>query len=130
MIIVKRTAKKPGTVLIAVFKWHKYVVQERKSLEGDEHTGKPRMVKTELKIQKVSTFLHANCSHAHHKILSDDLNMPHFAQHSVPHVLTHNQCDNHMSTCADLIGSADKVGPYLSRIITRDKIWRFLYNHN
>jgi hypothetical protein len=58
-------------------------------LENDEHTGRLRMVRTELKTQKVAMPVHANCSHivdeaaalagnSHgtcHRILSDDLNM-------------------------------------------------------
>jgi hypothetical protein len=31
-------------------------------LEDDEHTGQPRMVKMELKIQEVAIFVHANRS--------------------------------------------------------------------
>jgi hypothetical protein len=72
-------------------------------LEDDEHTGWPRMIRTELKIQEVATLVCANRSHmvdeiaaaaagiSHgtcHKIYSDDLNMSHITQHSVPCVLT------------------------------------------
>jgi hypothetical protein len=57
-------------------------------LEDDEHTGRPRTVRTELKIQEVATLVHTNryqmvdevaasgISHGTcHNILSDDLNM-------------------------------------------------------
>jgi hypothetical protein len=73
-------------------------------LEDDEHTGWPRMVRTELKIQEVATLVRAirsqtvdeiaaaagaGISHCTcHKILSDDLNMSHVTQHSVPRLLT------------------------------------------
>jgi hypothetical protein len=46
----------------AVFKWHRRFAQGRESLEDDGNTGRPRMVRTELKIQEVATLLHANCS--------------------------------------------------------------------
>jgi hypothetical protein len=46
----------------AVFKWHKRSTQRRDSLENDKHTGRPRMVRTELKIQEVATFMRANHS--------------------------------------------------------------------
>jgi hypothetical protein len=69
-------------------------------LEDDEHTGWPRMVRTELKIQEVAMLVRANHSQTVdeiaaagisqgtcHKILSDDLNMSRITQHSVPHIL-------------------------------------------
>jgi hypothetical protein len=34
----------------SVFKWQKRFAQGRDSLEDDEHTGRPRTVRTELKI--------------------------------------------------------------------------------
>jgi hypothetical protein len=38
----------------AVFKWHERFAQGRESLEDDEHTGWPRTVRTELKVQEVA----------------------------------------------------------------------------
>jgi hypothetical protein len=108
----------------AVFKWHKRFACGRDSLEDDEHTSQTRTVRTVLKIQKVVTLVHANCSQtvdeiaastaagiSHgtcHKILSDDLNMSRVTQHSVLRVLTQDKRDDHMSICGDLIDSADK----------------------
>jgi hypothetical protein len=97
-------------------------------LEDDEHTGWPRMVRTELKIQEVATLVCADRSQmvdeiataagiSHgtcHKILSDDLHMSRVTQHSVPRVLTQDHCDNCMSICADLIDSAEKDGMFLN----------------
>jgi hypothetical protein len=88
--------------------------------KGDEHTGRPRTVRTELEIQEVATLVRNNCfrmvdeitaaagiSHGtYHKILFDDLNMSHVTQHSVPRVLTQDQRDNCMRICGDLIDSA------------------------
>jgi hypothetical protein len=70
-------------------------------LEDDEHTGQPKMVRTELMIQEAATLVRPNHSQkvdeikaaagiSHgtcHKILSDDLNMSRVTQHSVPRVL-------------------------------------------
>jgi hypothetical protein len=82
----------------------------------DEHTSQARMVRNELKIQEVATWVCANCfgmvdeivaaaaaavgiSHGTcHKILSDDLNMSHVTQHSVPRVLIQDQRDDRMSS--------------------------------
>jgi hypothetical protein len=103
----------------SVFKWQKRFAQGRDSLEGDEHTGRPRTVRTELKIQEVATLVCANrfqtvdeiaaaagISHdTFHKIVSGDLNMTRVAQHSVPRVLTQDQRDDRMSICGDLIDS-------------------------
>jgi hypothetical protein len=85
----------------AVFKWHKRFAQGRGSLEGDEHTGRPRSVRTELEIQEVATLVHANrfqtvdeitaagISHGTcHKILSYALNMSRVTHYSVSRVLT------------------------------------------
>jgi hypothetical protein len=44
----------------AVFKWPKHFAQGRDSLEDDEHTSWPRMIRTELIIQEVATLMHAN----------------------------------------------------------------------
>jgi hypothetical protein len=60
---------------------------------------------------------HGTC----HKILSDDLNMSCVTQHSVPRVLTQDQCDNCMNTCGDVIDSADKGGMFLNQIIAREE---------
>jgi hypothetical protein len=103
-------------------------------LEDDEHTGQPRIVRTELKIQEVAMLVrtkhsqmadeiiaaaaagiyHGTC----HQILSDDLNMSFVTQHNVPSVLMQDQCDNHMRNCGDMIDSADKDGTFPNRIIT------------
>jgi hypothetical protein len=80
-----------------VFKLHKQLAQRKNSLEDYEHIAQPKMVRTELMIPEVVTMVPANCpqmvnevaaagiSHGTcHKILSDDLNMSHVTQHSVP----------------------------------------------
>jgi hypothetical protein len=124
----------------AVLKWYKRFAQGRDSLEDDGHTGWPRTVRTELKIQEVATLVHANHSQmvgeiavaaaaaaagiSHgtcHKILSDSLNMSRVIQHSIRCFLTQDQRDDRMSTCSDLIDSADKDGTFLNRIITGDE---------
>jgi hypothetical protein len=108
-------------------------------LEDDEHTSRPRTVRTELKIQEVATLARANRSQmvdeiaaaaviSHGtcpKILSDDLNMSRVTQHSVSPVLTQDQRDDRMSICGDLIDSADKDGTFLNWIITGDELRLF-----
>jgi hypothetical protein len=116
----------------AVFRCHKRFAQGRDSLEDDKHTVRI-MVRTELKIQDDSMLVCANCSqmvhedaavvaagtshHTCHKILSNGLNMSRVTQHSVPRVLTQYPHDDRMSTCGDLIDSADKDGTFLNWII-------------
>jgi hypothetical protein len=46
----------------AVLKWHKCFAQGRGSSEDDGHAGRPRAVRTELKIQKVAKLAHVNRS--------------------------------------------------------------------
>jgi hypothetical protein len=122
----------------AVFKWHKRFAQGRDSLEDDEHTSRTRTVRTELGLQEIATLMRANRSQtvdeiaaaaaagiSHgtcHKILSDDLNMSHVTQHSVPPVLTQDQRDNRKSICGDLIESADKDWTFFNQIITRQNM--------
>jgi hypothetical protein len=110
-----------------VFEWHKRFVQGRDSLEDGEHTSWPRKVRTELEIQDVAMLVHVNhskmgdkiaagISHGTcHNILSDDLNVSRVTQHSVAHVLMQHRCDDRMSTCGDLINSADKDGTFHNR---------------
>jgi hypothetical protein len=102
----------------SVFKWQKHFAQGGDSLEDNEDSGQPRMVRTELKTQEVTKLVHATCSQmvyefesaaeiSHrtcHRNLFDNLNMSRVAQHSVPHFLTQVQCDNRMS--CDLISSS------------------------
>jgi hypothetical protein len=109
----------------AVFKWRKRFAQGKDSLEDDEHTGRPRMFRTELKIQEVAMVVCANSFQSIdeiaaagisngtcHKILSDNLNMSRVTQHIVPCVLMQDQYDDCMSTCSNLIDSADKDGMF------------------
>jgi hypothetical protein len=42
-------------------------------------------------------------------------------------VLTQDKLDDRMSSCGDLIDSADKDGTFLRWIITGDETWWFLY---
>jgi hypothetical protein len=126
----------------AAFKSHKRFAWGRDSLEDEEHTGRPRMVRTELKIQEVAMLVCTNCSQmvveiaavagishgTRHKILSDDLNTSRVTQHSVPRVLSQDQRDDCMSICSDLIYNADKGGMFLNWIITGDETWCFLYD--
>jgi hypothetical protein len=102
--MIKQVYSKEALGCCAVFKWHRHFAQGRDSLEDDEYTGWPRMIRTELKIQEIATLMRASRSQmvaeitaaaaagiSHdtcHRILSDDLNMPHVTQHSVPCILT------------------------------------------
>jgi hypothetical protein len=73
-------------------------------LDDDEHTDRPRTVRTELKTQEVATLVQAIRSHTvdevaatgisrgtSHRILFDDLNKSRITQHSVPLFLTQGQ---------------------------------------
>jgi hypothetical protein len=72
-----------------VYKWHKHFAQGRDNFEDGRLTSELRTVRTELRIQEITTFLSANCSkrvvegaaaaavgisHGTCKILSDNLN--------------------------------------------------------
>jgi hypothetical protein len=48
---------------IVVFKWYRPFAQGRDNLEDDEHTGRARTVRTELRTQEVATLVLANLSH-------------------------------------------------------------------
>jgi hypothetical protein len=142
--VIKQVCGKEALGHSAVFKWHKRFSQRRGRLEYDQRTGQPRTVRTELKIQKVATLVHANCSQivtemsaaaavriscgTFHKIPSDDLSTSRVTQHSVPLIPTQNQHGDRMSICGDLIDNADKDRTFFNWIITGDETWCFLYN--
>jgi hypothetical protein len=63
-----------------------------------------------------------------HRILSDDLNVSHVTQHSVPRVLMQDHHGDHMSISCDLISSVDKDGMFLSYITRGYVTWCFLYD--
>jgi hypothetical protein len=84
-----------------VFKLHKYFPQGRNSLEDDKHISRPRMIRTEHKIEEIATLARANLSKTvdevaeagigHgtcHAILSYYLNISCVTQHSVRHIMT------------------------------------------
>ena len=95
--------------------------QGKDSLEDNVQTGQPQTVQIKCKIEEDAMLMHANCSQSvdnlaaavgvsHgtcYKILTDDLNMSCVVQHSVPRILTQDQCDDHMTICGDVISSAD-----------------------
>jgi hypothetical protein len=60
--MIKQVYSKEALGRNAVFKWHKRFAQGRDSLEDNEQTGWPKMVRTELKIQEVATLVRANRS--------------------------------------------------------------------
>jgi hypothetical protein len=125
--------------LWAAVSWHLHFVQGRDSLEDDEHTGRPKAVRTECKIEEVTTSVCANrslpiddiaaavgISHGTcHKILTDELNMLCVSKHCVSRVLTQDQRDDHMIICGDLISSADEDETFLNQIIIGDETWVF-----
>jgi hypothetical protein len=104
-------------------------------LEDNKHTGQPRTVRPELKIQDVATLMCTNRSQmvdesaaatriSHdtcHRVLCDDMNISHVTQHSVPCILMQDQCDDRTSTYGDLIDSADKDGTFLNWILMGDE---------
>jgi hypothetical protein len=51
----------------AVCTWHNCVAQDRDGLEDDEQTGGPKTVRTELKLQEVTTSVRANRSQTVHE---------------------------------------------------------------
>jgi hypothetical protein len=117
----------------AEFKWHKQFAEVRENLEDNEHTGLPRTVRTESKIQGAATLAHASCSQEEeevaavtaagishgtcHKILSDNLNMPSVTQHIVSCIPKQDHHDDCMSSCSALIDSDDRGGMFLNQII-------------
>jgi hypothetical protein len=65
----------------AVFKWHKLFAQGRDSLEDDELTSQPRMIRTELKIKEVAMFVHASCSQIVDEVASSAAGISHDVTH-------------------------------------------------
>jgi hypothetical protein len=59
---IKQACGKEALGCSAVFKWHKHFAQGRDSLQDDDHTSWPRMVRTELRIQEVAMLVRT--SHA------------------------------------------------------------------
>ena len=106
------------------------------------YTDRLQPVRTEHTIKDVAMLVRANCSQSvddlgatirvshgtYYKILTNDLNMSRVTQHSVPRILTQDQCDDRMTIYGDLISSADDDQTCLNRIITGDETWCFLYD--
>jgi hypothetical protein len=63
-----------------------------------------------------------------HKILFNDLTVPHVTQRSVPCILTQDQHNDCMNTYTNLNDNAVKDGTFLHQIITGYKTWWFLHN--
>jgi transposase-like protein len=60
--MIKQVCGKEALGCSAVFKWHRRFAQGRGSWEDHEHTGWPRTVRTEFRIQEVSTLVRTNRS--------------------------------------------------------------------
>jgi hypothetical protein len=117
------------------------ILRRGETVEDDEQSGWPKVVRTECKIEEVAALVRANRSQlvdiaaavgiSHdmcHRILTDDLNMLCVSEHYVPRVLMQDQCDDCMTICGDVINSADEDETFLDRIIARDERWCFLYD--
>jgi hypothetical protein len=59
---IKQAYREEALGYSIMFKWHKYFSKGRDSLEDDEHTSRPRVVGTGLKIQELATLVRANSS--------------------------------------------------------------------
>jgi hypothetical protein len=62
------------------------------------------------------------------QFLSYDLNTSCVTQHGVPRVMMQDKRDDCMSTCGDVIDSADKDLTFLNQIISGDETLCFLYD--
>jgi hypothetical protein len=65
--------------------WHKCFTQGGASLEDGEHTGWPRTVRTELRIQEVATLVHANSSQTVDEVTAE-AGISHGTCHKIPSV--------------------------------------------
>jgi hypothetical protein len=65
--MIKQAHGEEASGCSAVCKWHNCVAQDRDGLEDDDHTGRPKTVRTDLKIQEVTTSVHANRSQTVHE---------------------------------------------------------------
>jgi histone-lysine N-methyltransferase SETMAR len=62
------------------------------------------------------------------KILTEDLQMKHVRAKLVPHLLTAEQKDDHVTFCTDLRDRAQNDPNFMSLVITGDECWVHRYD--
>jgi len=125
-----------------VFQWHAWFKTGRKSVDDDEHTGRPTSCTTPETVAQIQELLRQDRRRTIHiiaeevgvgygtcqRVLMEELGVHRVTAKFVPRNLTTDQKQQLVNVCTELcqLGSDDET--FLSRVITGDESWVYVYN--
>ena len=124
-----------------VFQWHARFKAGRTSVDDDEHTGRPTsstIPETLARIQQIIRqdrrgTIRVITEEVHvgywtcQRILTEELGMHCVRAKFVPRILTADQMQQRVSVCTELRQLASDDETFLSRVITGDESWVYVY---
>jgi hypothetical protein len=124
------------------FEWFEQFREGRESLEDDERSGRPTTSRNEQTIEKVCQLVMQD-RHVTLRMLSvelngskdtireimlDDVGKKKVCTKFVPHLLTPEQKTLRMESCGNFVEMVEKDESVLSKIVTGDETWCFMYD--
>ena len=125
-----------------IFSWYSQFQEGRELVEDDERGGRTKLTSTEVNIAAV-----ADLVKTHHRItsrmiaeslnipktvilqiLKEDLGKRKLCARFVPSSLTPEQREDRVTSCQDIITTADADKKFFNKIITGDESWCFAYD--
>ena len=125
-----------------IFEWHKRFLEGREIVEDDERSGRPVTSRTDENIKiineivrndrRLSVRMMSDITNIDRetirKILTEDLQMTKVCAKMVPKNLTCEQKMNRKDICSDIMERFTDDPELISKIITSDETWIFLYD--
>ena len=121
-----------------VFEWHKRFTEGRMSVEDDQRTGRPNILKTYENVERINGIVREDRRSGYEtlsidkdtvwKILRDELNMKKVCAKMVPKLLRPDQKERRKELCADILQQIYADPDLLKKVVTCDETWIFQYD--
>lgn len=140
--MINRSSVKSSVSRSLVFRWHKRFSEGHESLENEERSGRPSTIDATL-IQNVKDVVYADrrvtirdiCDETGysfgtvHRVLTNNLNMHKVSARWVPRLLSDDNKVRRVAASRKFLRRYDREGDeFLSRIVTTDETWLFMYD--
>lgn len=140
--LINRSSIKSSVSRSLVFRWHKRFSEGHESLENEERSGRPSAIDATL-LQNVKDVVYADrrvtvrdiCDETGysfgtvHRVLTNNLNMRKVSARWVPRLITDDIKVRRVTTSRKFLRRYDLEGDeFLSRIVTTDETWLFMYD--
>jgi len=124
-----------------VFHWHTRFKTGRTLVDNDEHTGRTRSYTTPETVTRIQELLRQDRRRTIHiaeevgidygtcqRVLTEELAMQRVATKFMPRILTADQRQRRVNVCTELRQLASDDENFLSRVITDDESWVYVYD--